>query len=278
MQTWTVLLWNMALMSPGPRSAADNLGFLDDLIGRHSVDVALLNEAPVAYLRAMNDRSAGATERPRVCFSRTGTIGLDYWTDESGERKLKDRRRTTAAVLSGLGPEELGEDEVRAQSPSRAHPRRPDVPFRASRPGTWIAASVSKEHGTPREERLTCVSLYGLMDELGDASMHRSLSDVSAAFSDPTYRDLVILGGDFNIGTSLEGAELRERSRVRLEGLSGRMARERELASPGAMSMWGQSVSTHAYTTDPANCRRHHSLAGTNSVPGRLSVRIESSR
>ena len=120
-------------------------------------------------------------------------------------------------MLSGLGPEELGEDEVRAQSPSRAHPRRPDVPFRASRPGTWIAASVSKEHGTPREERLTCVSLYGLMDELGDASMHRSLSDVSAAFSDPTYRDLVILGGDFNIGTSLEGAELRERSRVVLD-------------------------------------------------------------
>lgn len=61
---------------------------------------------------------------------------------------------------------------------------------------------------------VTCISLYGLIEELTDASMHRSLSEISPLFSDPEYNELVLLGGDFNISTGLEDPSARERSRI----------------------------------------------------------------
>jgi exonuclease III len=39
------------------------------------------------------------------------------------------------------------------------------------------------------------------MDELSDASVHRSLSEVSPVLDDPKYNKQVILGGDLNTGT-----------------------------------------------------------------------------
>ena len=63
---------------------------------------------------------------------------------------------------------------------------------------------------------MTCVSLYGLIEELSDASMHRSLSEISPLFSDPRHNELVLLGGDFNTSTATQ-APHRERDRIVLE-------------------------------------------------------------
>ena len=75
--------------------------------------------------------------------------------------------------------------------------RRPNVRFENSRPGSWIAGLLE----VPGEDPVTCVSIYGLMDELSDASVHRSLSEMSALFSDERYRGRLVLGGDLNITT-----------------------------------------------------------------------------
>jgi exonuclease III len=48
---------------------------------------------------------------------------------------------------------------------------------------------------------VTSVALYGLMDEFSDASVHRSLSELSPVLDDPRYREMVIVGGDLNTGT-----------------------------------------------------------------------------
>jgi endonuclease/exonuclease/phosphatase family metal-dependent hydrolase len=56
---------------------------------------------------------------------------------------------------------------------------------------------------------VTCVSIYGLMDELSEASVHRTLSEVSPLFSDPRYREPLLLAGDLNTSTQWpEGAHL----------------------------------------------------------------------
>jgi endonuclease/exonuclease/phosphatase (EEP) superfamily protein YafD len=95
-------------------------------------------------------------------------------------------------------------------SPSWPH-RSPDIAFTNSRPGSWVAASVSVG-----SEKIACVSLYGLLEELGDASMHRSLSEISPLFSDPRHEGLVLLGGDFNTSTATD-VEHRERDRIVLD-------------------------------------------------------------
>lgn len=63
---------------------------------------------------------------------------------------------------------------------------------------------------------MTCISLYGLIEELTDASMHRSLSEISPIFSDPRHNRLVLLGGDFNTSTATETTG-RERDRIVLD-------------------------------------------------------------
>lgn len=70
-----------------------------------------------------------------------------------------------------------------------------DIPFAPSRPGAWIAATMSM----PGVEDVTVVSLYGLLDEKSDASVHRSLSDLEPIFEDPNYYARLLLGGDLNI-------------------------------------------------------------------------------
>jgi hypothetical protein len=208
---WGVLVWNMGLGSPGSRSAERNMTYLRELQERYAVRIALLNEASVYQLRAAND-AAAREGRPRpFVFSEEGTRGRDFWTDEHGVRKPKARKRWSAAVMSPLGPVLLGEDDVRARAPSRRNPDV-DIPFSNSRPGAWIAATVRMD-----AEIVSCVSLYGLIEELSDASMHRSLSEISPIFSDPEYKDSLLLGGDFNISTGLSDPSARERSRIVLD-------------------------------------------------------------
>jgi hypothetical protein len=71
------------------------------------------------------------------------------------------------------------------------------VPFQNSRPGSWEAAVL---HAAGKED-LTLVSLYGLMDEKSDASVHRSLSELSGLLEDERYNERLILGGDLNTWT-----------------------------------------------------------------------------
>lgn len=67
--------------------------------------------------------------------------------------------------------------------------------FAASRPGTWTAALVDIEG----VGKVTAISLYGLMDEKSDASVHRSLSELSPIFDHEPYAKRLLLGGDLNI-------------------------------------------------------------------------------
>jgi endonuclease/exonuclease/phosphatase family metal-dependent hydrolase len=71
------------------------------------------------------------------------------------------------------------------------------VRFECSRPGSWIAARVSPAPDID----IAAVALYGLLDELSDASVHRSLSEISPLVDDPRYRKRVLIGGDLNTGT-----------------------------------------------------------------------------
>lgn len=73
-----------------------------------------------------------------------------------------------------------------------------DVPFTCSRHGAWVAATVEAS-GWPV---ITAVSLYGLMDEMSDASVHRSLSEISPIFDDARYSTHVLVGGDLNTAPS----------------------------------------------------------------------------
>jgi hypothetical protein len=63
-----------------------------------------------------------------------------------------------------------------------------------SRRGAWAAAVVSLPNG----EHVTVIALYGLLDERSDASVHRSLSDLTPLLEDPRYNELLLLGGDLN--------------------------------------------------------------------------------
>ena len=192
-------------------SASETWAYLDRLIADHSVRVALLSEADVFSLETRNDDASRNREPQPAVFSAEGTLSRRYWA-KNGVRTLHDRTQWSTAVVAPLGAESLGEDDVRASIPTR-NPPLIDIPFENSRPGTWVAATAQVG-----AETITCISLYGLIEELTDASMHRSLSDISPIFSDSAYNELVLLGGDFNVGTGLtEPADAAERSRIVLE-------------------------------------------------------------
>jgi endonuclease/exonuclease/phosphatase family metal-dependent hydrolase len=87
------------------------------------------------------------------------------------------------------------------------------IPFTNSRPGSWTAAVAS----IPGFGDVTAVSLYGLMDERSDASVHRSLSELAPVFDDSRYNRLLLLGGDLNTWTGWKAGPHLERDRVVLE-------------------------------------------------------------
>ena len=51
----------------------------------------------------------------------------------------------------------------------------------------------------PGRKDVTVVSLYGLLDEKSDASVHRSLSELTPIFEDARYNKLLLLGGDLAV-------------------------------------------------------------------------------
>jgi endonuclease/exonuclease/phosphatase family metal-dependent hydrolase len=206
-RTWGVLVWNIG-RGANPRCRAQEVwSYLDDLTSRYGIEVAILNEADVSTLKSKNAAAVREARAEPAVFSERGTIGRDSWTN-GGLRNAKDRRGWTAAIVAETGAQPIGQSDVRARAPVWPH-RRPDLPFSASRPGTWVAARVAAG-GLD----VSCVSLYGLAEELSDASMHTSLSEVSPLFSDPGYMDLVLLGGDFNVSTAFAEASAREQSRI----------------------------------------------------------------
>lgn len=143
-------------------------------------DICLLNEAIVPPGR-------------NAVWSETGTHGMDGKT-----------RRWSAAIVS--------RHPLHVISDARAQWRgkRCEARFQCSRPGSWVAARVETPLGF-----VAAVSLYGLMDEFSDASVHRSLSECSPLFDDPNYRDRVVLGGDLNSGTQWRETEARFNARDR---------------------------------------------------------------
>jgi endonuclease/exonuclease/phosphatase family metal-dependent hydrolase len=149
-----------------------------------SPDIALLNEATVP------------SERPGT-WSREGTLGRDG-----------KRRPWSAAVLTSHLHSEIRDACPRFRQNMRS------VPFMCSRPGVWVAATVEP----PGWPRITAVALYGLLDELSDASVHRSLSELSPLLDDPRYSEHVLIGGDLNTGTQWpRGDRWMERDRNLLE-------------------------------------------------------------
>lgn len=149
-------------------------------LDRLSADVALLNEAEVP------------PDRPAI-HSASGTHGRD------------GKRRPWSAAITSRFP-------MRPITDARPtwRQRTREVPFECSRPGSWVAARIDVPSGG-----LTAVSLYGLMDEISDSSLHRSLSELSPVFDDPRYADSVVLGGDLNTGTQWPAAEANWKARDR---------------------------------------------------------------
>jgi endonuclease/exonuclease/phosphatase family metal-dependent hydrolase len=144
---------------------------LKELMAKHHVDVALLNEVSTQVLKST----------PGALYEPWGTRGLD-----------RKRRNWTTAIIS---PHPL--TEIRDARATSVDGRRPNVRFGNSRPGSWIAG-VAELSG---DETLTCIAIYGLMDELSDASVHRALSDLGPLFSDERYKLRLVMGGDLNITT-----------------------------------------------------------------------------
>lgn len=148
-------------------------------------DIALLSEARAPRRLELNIIGADRTE------------GRDGY-----------RRPWATAVVSLHELREIR--DARASRRGRAI----EVPFGTSRPGTWTAAVVV----VPGLGEVTAVSLYGLMDEKSDASVHRSLSELAPVLDDDRYNRLLVLGGDLNTWTGWEaGSAHLARDRVVLD-------------------------------------------------------------
>lgn len=188
METWSVLVWNMALGSWPKRDASQNWTRLEQLMAEQSAQVALLNEAKVP-------------PGTQAIHEAEGTKGRDG----------KPRDWSTAVVsLSGWQVDPVEDARPR----NYLGHERSRLPFENSRPGSWTAATVQIPGGEP----VTCIALYGLLDDLSDASVHRSLSEVSPIFSDPRYKERVILGGDLNLTSQWSNEDgLLDRARGVLE-------------------------------------------------------------
>jgi hypothetical protein len=135
-------------------------------LDRLEPDICLLNEADVPAGR-------------QGVWSADGTRGRD-----------NKNRPWTAAVVSSLQSSPITDAQPQWRQSKR------DVPFHCSRPGSWAAACVETAVSP-----ITTVALYGLLDELSDASVHRSLSELSPLVDDPRYNRHILLGGDLTTGT-----------------------------------------------------------------------------
>lgn len=144
---------------------------------------------------------------PDICLLNEALVPTDsrgVWNLAGTQGRDLGRRPWSAAVMSDLPLSCISD----ARPEFRGHRR--NVPFECSRPGSWVAARVETPIGP-----LTAISLYGLMDELSDASVHRSLSELSPVLDDPRYRELVVLGGDLNTSTQWPARDARWNARDR---------------------------------------------------------------
>jgi hypothetical protein len=162
-----VVAWNMNW-----KSADRNWNAFRDG-GDLSCDVALLNEA-----------TAPPDDLGLEVVTEGVTVGLDDVVHEG----LKTRRWATAVA----SPHRLENPPDVWALPPKYKDRRSKL--KVSRPGAWTAALVKRE----RRQRITVISLYGLLDERSDASVHRSLSDLTPLFEDERYNEWLLLGGDLN--------------------------------------------------------------------------------
>jgi hypothetical protein len=200
----------MALGFHSGRSA-DNWSALSKLMAERSVNVALLNEVSIACLESEREKARLDGDKDPVVFSEEGTIGRDR---DPRTGKPMNRTSWATAVYSPHGPKPI--TDARALSVGG---RIPDIDFGPRRPGSWTAAQVPLEvlTGGSSAKQVTCISLYGLIEEITDASMHTSLSEISPLFSDPTHKTLLLLGGDFNTSTAWRNHESRVRDAGVLE-------------------------------------------------------------
>jgi exonuclease III len=152
-------------------------------LARLDADVALLNEATVA---PEGFHAVGSLE----------THGRD-----------KSKRRWGTRVVSTHPLEEIT-DAVASRFGGRMN-----IPFENARPGSWTAATVTFPTLT-----LTAVAVYGLLDEKSDASVHRSLSELTPVFEDKRYNKHLVIGGDLNTWTGWkEGSKHLARDRTVLD-------------------------------------------------------------
>jgi hypothetical protein len=172
------IVWNM-----NQRRAAKNWSLFKQG-GELVCDIALLNEAtpPPADI-GLNVETEGKT------------IGRD---DRSqGGKKVRGWAAAIASPYSLTWP-----DDVWTLSPRNGDRRSK---LTVSRPGSWTASVVS----LPTGESITAISLYGLLDERSDASVHRSISDLTPLFEDERYNRLLLLGGDLNALCTAEAGSRR---------------------------------------------------------------------
>lgn len=102
---------------------------------------------------------------------------------------------------------------------------------------------------------VTTIALYGLLDEKSDASVHRSLSELTPLFEDDRYNEHLVLGGDLNTWTGWkEGSRhlARDRNvldRIRAFGFVDCLERglEREGRLPGCPCSLGEEC-MHSWT------------------------------
>ncbi len=168
-----------------------------------NANVCLLCEAPPAPgdIRSMGQGTTTGLEAP---------LGPEFPV----------RRPWSTAVVSP--PRRSGDPHAMAEITDARVDRYygKQLPFAPSRPGTWVAASVDVDG-----VQVTAVCLYGLLDERSDASVHRSLSELSPIFDHPAYGKRLLLGGDLNIlANPRPNAPVRERhllvlARIRAYGL-----------------------------------------------------------
>lgn len=222
-----VIVWNL-------EHKPENWRVLEESADLQGADIALLCEATPA--------PSG------VCAVGHGsTKGLDCGCPGSDCTKKK----WSTAVMSPHPLEVILDARV-----DRSYGK--PLPFTASRPGTWTAALVDVQG-----VKLTAISVYGLMDERSDASVHRSLSELSPIFDHEVYGKRLLLGGDLNILAGRPPRLLPDRSdlvleRLRAYGLTDclRRARPRGLLE-GCPCRLGEEC-THTWTYRSRRRDRSH--------------------
>ena len=223
-----VVMWNM-------EHKLENWDFLTHSSELADADITLLCEAPRPPDGGVN------------ALGHWSTKGLDCRCPGTGCQKKK--WSTAVKSSHSMNPVEDARKDRYYGKP---------LPFGPSRAGTWTAVRVHMDGVA-----VTAVSLYGLMDERSDASVHRSLSEISPIFDHEEYGRLLVLGGDLNILAGRPHREALDRSQVVLARLKayGLVDCLAEMRPPGALKdcqcRLGENC-THTWTYRSRHLKRAH--------------------